>query len=57
MKNKKDYTPSCIDYYMNKINVNCIHISISIVPKIPNSQLSSLNKVLSKQVQKSSPVD
>ena len=28
MKTKKNNTPSCIKSYMNKVNINCIHISI-----------------------------
>ncbi len=36
MKTKKNYTPSCIKKYMNKININCIHISIFTMPEEPN---------------------
>ena len=35
--NQKNNTPSCIKYYMNKININCIHITILCVPKKPYS--------------------
>ena len=36
MKYKKNDTPGCIKNQMNKINVNCIHISIFAMPKNPN---------------------
>ena len=36
MKSKKNNTPSCIENYMNKINVNSFHIPIFTVPKKPN---------------------
>ena len=36
MKYKKTDTPGCIDYQMNKININCIHVFAFAVPKNPN---------------------
>ena len=36
MQGKKYNTPSCIDDYMYKININRIHISIFAMPEIPN---------------------
>ena len=36
VKNKKNDTPGCIYYQMNKVDINCIHISSFAVPKNPN---------------------
>ena len=32
-ESQKNNTPSCIKYYMNKININRIHITIFCMPK------------------------
>jgi hypothetical protein len=38
MESKKNNAPGCIKNYVNKININCIDISIFAVPKKPNRQ-------------------
>ena len=38
MKYEKYYTPSCIKKYVNKININCVHISFFTEPKKPNCE-------------------
>ena len=57
MQTKKNNTPSCIKNYVNKININCIHISIFADAKKTKLLMSSLNIMLSKQEQKSNLVD
>ena len=34
---KKNYTPSCIEAQMNKVDINSIHISVFTMPKFPDS--------------------
>ena len=38
MHGKKHNTPSCIQKNMNKINIDCVNVSIFTMPKIPYSK-------------------